>query len=103
MRYQTEAEAFRAIAEKFARGSQTYPMYGICAEIRLIERSYDAPYHVINAMYAQTRHHAGSFSGYAYGTDYTTTTPCGYAAIRDDEGRALACLWMALEAEEEGK
>lgn len=103
MKYQTEAKAFRAIAEKFATGAQRYPEYGICAEIRLIELWYDAPHSVIQSMYDRCRTHAGSLTGFAYGADSARKTPCGYAAVRNDEGRALACLWMALEAEEEGK
>lgn len=102
MKYLTEAEAFRAIAEKFATGTQHYPKFGICAEIRLIEVRRDAPYHVTDAMFTRCYGYVGDCTSYAYGHS-DEKTPYGYAAIRNDEGRALACLWMALEAEEGGK
>lgn len=68
----------------------------------MIEKWYDAPYSVIRSMYNRCYGYVGNGTSYAYGKS-EVRTEFGRAAIRNDEGRALACLWMALEAEEEGK
>jgi len=91
-----EAEAWRTIAEKFATGTQHYKKYGVCAEIKRLEVARKAPYQVTEAMYKRCYGYVGNGFNYAYGRDSAIS-----GAIRNDEGRALACLWLALEAEEE--
>ena len=109
----TEAEAFRAIAERFATGTQRRTDFGICAEIRRFEVEGQYTSTIIGRMYQRCYsavHDAGeSAYGYAYGWQIENgeyvMTKCGryISCVRNDEGRALACLWMALDAEEEAR
>ncbi len=98
MKYQTEAEAFRKVARIFAGGKRMDPKHGICLEVYGIEkRGGLSQSDGLNAR-CRAIAHVTDPSGYAYGFDYQK-----WEAHQNDEARALACLWMALEAEEEGK
>lgn len=94
MKYQTEAEAFRAIAERFATGTNICG----CIEDEITRFGAAIPLDIERAVKRRLGGHVGYLRGVEYGWK-----PDGVNIIRDDEGRALACLWMALEAEEEGK
>lgn len=98
MKYQTEAEAFRAIAEKFITGKRTYPNYGICAELVGLRNAREIDHAIDCSARTRCYGYVGDSMSYAYGTDLYT-----FGAVKNNEARALACLWMALEAEEEGK
>ena len=97
MKYQTEAEAFRAIAEKFITGKRHYKKLGICAEAKGERNAGNITPDLATSIALRCMEYLPYGSTYAYGFDYYK-----WSAIQDDEARALACLWMAHEAEEEG-
>ena len=89
----SEAEAWREIARRIAEG-ETPMRHGICYEASCLDEIDEDTY---SAMHAAASHHAElSPDRWRY------LEPCGWFAFREGtekEGRILACLWLALEAE----
>jgi hypothetical protein len=86
----TEAEAWREIARRIVEGE--WKGFGLCNEvIRLYDedRTERAELH---AMYKRVRQHVAVSPD---GPDWA------YPASTEPEARALAALWLALEAEED--
>jgi hypothetical protein len=82
----TEAEAWREIARRIVEGE--WNQYGLCREVwRLLMEAHKAPL-LFLLMTKRLRCHTRGY-GWAY---FPSAEP---------QTRALAALWMALEAEEE--
>lgn len=86
----TEADYFRAIAAEFVAGKQSY---GICYAINWTQ-THERRFRLDvcrQRMSQRVQSHLG-FTYFAYSTDTGRYR-------REDEARALACLWLALDAE----
>lgn len=98
MKRMTQAEALRKVAQMFISGKRSNTNHGICLELYEIELQGGLSAEDGLAARSRAISHVDHQSGYAYGFDYER-----WQAHQNDEARALACLWMALEAEEDGK
>lgn len=87
----TEPEAWRYIAEKMQRGAITT---GMCYEIHWLNCDGRISGVVHNKMTNRVDDYLEQSGCYAYEDED------GFN-VREDEGRCLAALWLALEAEEE--
>jgi len=84
----TEAEAWREIARRIVEGD--WSRLGLCREVRFLHRVSAIAFSVHQSMAKRLTRHliaCGRIWAYPEGTE--------------PEARALAALWLALEAEEE--
>ncbi len=103
MKYQTEAEAFRAVAKEFASGNPKMPC--ICDQITETIGGgwqHNRNPELCSAMRERIALHLSDMGLPKHEPAYGRTSVLSSTINRNDEARALACLWMALEAEEEG-
>jgi hypothetical protein len=95
----TEAQAWRAIAEKLL--TQGYVQWGLCKEVaRITVRTEDE--HLYAPMTARLEAHLHSYPE-RYGAYNPGEGEWAFPRGECHEERALAALWMALEAEEEAR
>lgn len=85
----TEAEAWREIARRIVEGE--WHQYGLCRETWRLRHKRDITPSIWWAMHDHLKYHLNAF-----GLDWA------YPEGTEPEARALAALWLALEAEEEG-
>jgi hypothetical protein len=91
-RTMTEPEAWREIARRIVEGK--WNKYGLCGEAADLYVRLLVTGNMATAMCERVRPHVLSTSGRQRGYAYPAGT--------EPEARALAALWLALEAEEEG-
>ncbi len=87
----TEAEAWREIARRIVEGE--WDQYGLCREVADLQVQRRITGEKASAMHINVLSHLIQTSSRLHGYVYPEGT--------EPEARALAALWMALEAEEE--
>jgi hypothetical protein len=87
----TEPEAWREIARRIVEGK--WEGFGLCNEVLRLYGEDRTECAELHAMYKRVRQHV------AVSPD---SPHWAYPAGTEPEARALAALWLALEAEEEG-
>ena len=87
----TEAEAWREIARRIVEGE--WGWLGLCYEIARLKVQQRVADDQAGAMALRVEYHVESGASRSY--------PYAYVEGTEPEARALAALWLALEAEEE--
>jgi hypothetical protein len=88
----TEPEAWREIARRIVEGD--WKKCGLCREAGALHENDKVTTAVFRSMSYRVRQHVAYCDSAVWGWAYRMGT--------EPEARALAALWLALEAEEEG-